>query len=360
VVPYGFIEPGHPLSGRLERFREAIAARGLDAGGAKVHSDLTLRPGEDGGLELHRAYWSLQRNGTDGFRATTLDYRARRDRAAWLEFPEDPELPALGELSGEVLRYMPQRRCTVRADSEVRKVKRPHRAAAAWELLGAVHRALGDGRAGFAVPAPVAYDADRATYVQTNVAGEDVSRVLDTDRMRRAGELHRAMHAADVPGLPREDTAPLRAELHADARWAGFALPELADEIRAIVALLERRDPGPVAAPAFCHGDLVPSQMLVDGERWAITDFDGARLGDPHRDLATWLASLPIEAPAVEDRAEAAYLEGYGAHDARRLAWQRAAAEVHSVAVALKKDRHHPARAARALRVARACVETIR
>ena len=39
---------------------------------------------------------------------------------------------------------------------------------------------------------------------------------------------------------------------------------------------------------------------------------------------------------------------------------QRAAAEVHYVAVALKKDRHHPALAARALQVARACAETLR
>src|ERR1700742_1749644 len=65
VVAYGFIGPGHPLSGRLERFREAIAARGVDAGGATVHSDLTLRPGENGGLELHRAYWSRQSSGPE-------------------------------------------------------------------------------------------------------------------------------------------------------------------------------------------------------------------------------------------------------------------------------------------------------
>jgi aminoglycoside phosphotransferase (APT) family kinase protein len=367
VAPFSFLAPDHPLGPRLERFRAAIAARAIDVDGATVHADLTVRPGPDGGLELHRAYWSLQRPGPDGFRATTLDYRAKRDRAAWLEFPEDPELPALAGLPGAVLRYMPLRRCTARADGAVVKVKRPHRAAEAWRRVGAVHRALGDGSAGFAVPAPIESDADRATFVQTAVEGDDLARILDADRIRHAGALHRAMHAGDVPGIPAEDAPALLDELRADARWVAFALPEHAATVREILTALERRPLEPPAPPAFCHGDLVPSQLLVDGERWAITDFDGARIGDPQRDLATWLASLTSEVPALAaaddatvERAEAAYLEGYGPHDERRLAWQRAAAEVHSAAVAVKKDRHRPVRTARALRVARACTEIVR
>ena len=371
MTPYSFIEPGHPLAGPLQRFRAAIAAREIDGAGATVHSDLTLRPADGGGLELHRAYWSLQRTGPEGFRATTLDYRARRDRVAWFAFPEDPQLPALGALPGEVLRYMPQRRCTARSDGTVLKVKRPHRAAAAWALLGAVDHALGDGRAGFTVPAPVAYDARRALYAQSAVGGDDLAAVLDADRLRRAGGLHRAMHDADVGRLPVEDADAANAELRADALLVAFALPAHAATIGAVRRPLERRPLDPFAVPAFCHGDLTPSQLLVDGDRWAITDFDGARAGDPHRDLATWLASLPSDVPALRravaagddaavDAADAAYLEGYGPHDARRLAWRRAAAEIHAVAVALKKDRHDPARAGRALRVARRCAETLR
>ena len=105
-------------------------------------------------------------------------------------------------------------------------------------------------------------------------------------------------------------------------------------------------------------------------DRFAITDFDGARIGDPHRDLAIWLAALTFDLPALDRavaagdeaviaRAEAAYLEGYGAHDERRLLWHRAAAEVHYVAVALKKDRHEPPRARRGLRIARRCTEAL-
>ncbi len=62
---------------------------------------------------------------------------------------------------------------------------------------------------------------------------------------------------------------------------------------------------------------------------------------------------------APVERAEAAYLDGYGAHDERRLRWHRAAAEIHGAAVALKKDRHHPARLTRGLDVARACAQEL-
>jgi aminoglycoside phosphotransferase (APT) family kinase protein len=367
VAPFSFIGPDHPLGPALERFRAAIAARGHGVDGARVHTDLTLRRAEDGALVLHRAYWSLQRNGAGGFRATTLDYRAKRDRATWLEFPEDPELEPLSRLPDpiEVLRYMPLRRCTFRPSWEedgravIGKVKRPHRTASAWQLLRAVHAAFGTGAAGFDVPAPAGHGTPHALYLQTALPGVDLADVLDENRMRHAGALHRAMHAAEVAGVPAEDFGALVAELRADARWVAFALPEHADAVRAVLDALERHAPGPLPRPAFCHGDLTPSQLLVDGDRWAITDFDGARIGDPHRDLAIWLASLPLEVPSLGDEAEAAYLDGYGAHDAKRLRWHRAVAEVHYVAVALKKDRYEPARAERALRRARACAEDV-
>jgi hypothetical protein len=275
-----------------------------------------------------------------------------------------------------VLRYMPLRRCTMLSFIEQRtatpmivKFKRPHRLAASWALLNAVHAALGDGRAGFDLPAPLGLDPPVAYSGQTVLGGEDLSTIADADLLRRAGALHRAMHAADVPGIPPEDPAQALAELRADARWVAFALPEHADAVRAVMAVLEPRTPRAPRVPAFCHGDLVPSQMLV-GERWAITDFDGARTGDPHRDLAIWLASLTSDVPALRAAAEAgddaavaqaegAYLDGYGAHDEARLLWHRGAAELHYAAVALKKDRYHPARLARGLRLARACAETL-
>ena len=96
VAPFAFLGSDHPMASRIARLRAAIAERAPDVPGATVHADLTLRPDGDDRLVLHRAYWSLQAAGPDGFRATTLSYHATRDRATWLEFPEDPELPDIG------------------------------------------------------------------------------------------------------------------------------------------------------------------------------------------------------------------------------------------------------------------------
>jgi len=380
VAPFAFLGTDHPMAPRIARFRAAIAEQAPDVPSATVHADLTLRPDGDDGLLLHRAYWSLQAAGPDGFRATTLSYHATRDRATWLEFPDDPELPDLARLVGpiEVLRYMPLRRCTFRPWWEedgravIAKVKRPHRTAGAWRILQAVHAALGDGRAGFDVPAPAGHGTPRALAVQTALPGEDLSALIDAERgpdlLARAGALHRAMHASSVDGIAVEEPGQALADLRDDARWVAFALPEHEDTVRATVVALERHALVAPPEPAFCHGDLVPSQLLLAGDRFAITDFDGARIGDPHRDLAIWLAALTFDVPALDravaagdettiERAEAAYLDGYGPHDERRLLWHRAAAEVHSMAVALKKDRHEPSRAQRGLRIARHCAE---
>src|SRR6476659_8125952 len=113
VAPFAFLGSDHPMASRITRFRAAIAERAPHAPSATVHADLTLWPDGDDGLVLHRAYWSLQAAGVDGFRATTLSYHATRDRATWLEFPEDPELPEMARMYGPpyrgVLRYMPLR-----------------------------------------------------------------------------------------------------------------------------------------------------------------------------------------------------------------------------------------------------------
>jgi hypothetical protein len=382
LAPFAFLGSDHPMAPRIARFRAAIAERAPDIPGAAVHADLTLRPDAGEGLVLHRAYWSLQAMAPDGFRATTLSYHATRDRAIWLEFPEDPELPDLARLGPiDVLRYMPLRRCAFRTWWEedgaraIGKVKRPHRTAAAWRILGAVHAALGDGSAGFDVAAPRGIGTPHAMFLQTALPGDDLSALIDAARgpalLEQAGALHRAMHAAAVDGIAPEDPGQALADVRDDARWVAFALPEHADTVRETLAALERHALDPPRRPAFCHGDLVPSQLLVDGDRFAVTDFDGARTGDPHRDLAIWLAALPFDVPALAraaaagddaavERAEAAYLDGYGPHDTARLRWHRAAAEVHYVAVALKKDRYDPARAARGLEIARACAEDLR
>jgi|SRR5215218_2400805 len=131
LAPFSFIGADHPFAAGLDRFAAHVDPS-LVGPGATVHADRTTRPAPDGGLVLHRVYWSVHARGPAGFSATTLAWSAKRDRATWLSFPDDPDLPALPELAARatgVLRYLPQRRCTLRVAEGIGKVKRPDGAA---------------------------------------------------------------------------------------------------------------------------------------------------------------------------------------------------------------------------------------
>ena len=319
LAPFSFLGPDHPLAPRIERFRAAIAARAPDATAATVHADLTLRPGPDGGLVLHRAYWSRPGRGArrlprDHARATTPS----RDRATWLEFPEDPELPALGELASRprascatcrcgVARCAPRPAAGPRSSRSSARTARPRPGGcsgpctARWATAAPASSVAGPARA----RRPPARRTRRAV-----LPGDDLAGLIDADDgpglLRRAGALHRAMHAADVPGVPAEDPAAALAELRADARWVAFALPEHAAAVarghgRARAARARPRPRRPPSATATSS----PRSCSSTATRWAITDFDGARIGDPHRDLAIWLAALTFDVPALGTAAEA-------------------------------------------------------
>jgi aminoglycoside phosphotransferase (APT) family kinase protein len=100
---------------------------------------------------------------------------------------------------------------------------------------------------------------------------------------------------------------------------------------------------------------------LLDGERVTVLDFDLAAMGDPCRDVAMLEASLPFDVPYLGRagagelaRARGAYLAAYegragAALDRDRLAWHRAAAAIHHLAMRIRKGRADRAEAERAL-----------
>jgi aminoglycoside phosphotransferase (APT) family kinase protein len=88
----------------------------------------------------------------------------------------------------------------------------------------------------------------------------------------------------------------------------------------------------PAHRESFLHGSASAKQLLVDGGRMGVLDFDGARRGDPAIDVGTFMASLRKYgtrwAPPVRLRELAElFLEEYG-----RLAGDESlAARVHLV-----------------------------
>lgn len=385
---FDFLASDHPFRPQVDRFAAVLAARpeclalarGEVPGRTAIHAEIKALPDPDGGFRLDRFYWSGQRwtpapGGGSRFAASTLNYAARDGVTAWQAFPDDSYLTAMAPhftAAGgacEVLRYVPLRRFTFRAAHPqagvaIGKFKRKSRFRQAYAQLERISAALAEQDAGFAVAAPLGIEPGQGLYFQQALPGDDLSRRIDAAScnalLARVGELHARLHGLTVPGLAAWDPAAFRRALAHDLDWIGFVRPELGDEMRRTGELLALHAPA-LSSDSFCHGDFVCSQVLVADERWAITDFDLACIGDPCRDVAMFVAGLGYDLPWLEralhagasdaaasvERAAAAYLEAYAARRGaaarfapRRLAWHRACAEIYYLALMFKKDRY--------------------
>jgi Ser/Thr protein kinase RdoA (MazF antagonist) len=101
------------------------------------------------------------------------------------------------------------------------------------------------------------------------------------------------IHTSGVPvGAPHTLEDEVARSRRAVARIAGDA-PALAAWLSGVldsVATLARAMPA--QPPALAHGDLTPSQLLLDGDRLGILDFDGLCQAEPAFDLGRFLAYL--------------------------------------------------------------------
>lgn len=115
-----------------------------------------------------------------------------------------------------------------------------------------------------------------------------------------------ARTAAAVHGVPSEDLAdvlgtPPTPEEHLDATIASWR--ELADEqvepaplMRYVVEWLDRHRPPPLPL-VLLHGDLQTPNVIVDGDRTSLIDWEFARFGDPREDLGYFAAMAAISPP---------------------------------------------------------------
>jgi aminoglycoside phosphotransferase (APT) family kinase protein len=372
-VPFGFAAEGRGLSAALEPVRQAIAGdpalQPSGAPGEQVRADVRAAPRPDGTWRIERLYWSVQRpdrGAPGGLRARMLvvDRKRSGPEPTVHDFPDDPRLPAAGRPAGplvaghgggavEVLRYIPLGRITFRTmhpgRSLIGKIKAPRSLERAEARLAAV-RAASDG-ASFAVAEPLGIDAEHGVMFQSACPGfplPEAARGAATEvALRRFGEVHREIHALEVDAPPADEAA-LRDDLRADATWIADALPAHAPAVARLRDWLEAhlRWSAP-AEHVFCHGDYSPAQILCDGERWAVVDFDDAHRGDRYAEVAAVLVSIEYETDACDaatlQRRREAYLAGYGTpFEAERLLAHEAGARVGLLARRLRKDRAAP------------------
>ena len=372
------VEPSSAVDDALQPLRDVIAGDpGLAVGpGASVRAEVLPRPTRDGGWELRRCYWSVQRpdpSAVFGFRARTLFWDRRAAAARIIDFPDEPVMDWLvsadgGALSshGEqarlrILRYIPLRRVTFLLEDApglpnrvIAKTKRTKSIVRATRALVSARRAA--ERAGvdtFRLPQPVRLDARRRLLYLAELPGRALPDVLaagELDRdeaLHRLGRVHREVHELDPTHVRVRRTEDWLAITAVAADQIAALVPSAGPRVEALVARLATTPPDD-ADLAFCQGDFVPSQILCDPGGWAVLDFDDAHHADPHAEVAALYVALgrelPHESPKDADAARRAYLAGYVERagrplDPARWRWFAAVAQVRYLARRLVKGR---------------------
>ena len=223
---------------------------------------------------------------------------------------EDPRLPGLAAAAaagGRVVVHRHRRRAVVGTPDRFVKFLARGRAARVAELSDRLH-GLGTA-AGFAVPAVLARAEDRVEFsVLPGRSLHELGAAGRNDAYRAAWAEWARCWPALATAAP--GTEPLPAHTAEDeartlARWAGRleAFPGLLEAPPGAVAAWARRIGAELSAlPAdrrgrvVLHRDLHDQQLLFDGARLGLLDFDTAALGEPELDLANLSVHLELRA----------------------------------------------------------------
>jgi hypothetical protein len=211
-----------------------------------------------------------------------------------------------------VTRYKPERRCLIEYDVDVErrahppaaltligKVRRRRSGKSGYRLLAALWDAgfRTDNPEGISVPEPIAAVAAFRMWLQRKVPGRQATELLAAPGgvalAGRIAEAAHALHRARVPAERRHTMADELRLLHevlpivaqAESRWAG-RIERLLDACDR----LGRATPQPT--PRGIHRDFYADQVIVDGERLYLIDFDLYCEGDPALDIGNFLGAI--------------------------------------------------------------------
>lgn len=221
-------------------------------------------------------------------------------------------------LSIQVVRHKPGRQCVVQYELELRGARGPERLA----LLGKIrahrfgtsgHRLLSElwskgfdeGSAdGISVPEPIGVVTAFRMSVQRKVEGHPATElfappagarpaVTPVALARRVAEAAHKVHRARVLAERAHGLADELKVLHLTLGVLALERPALAARIKSLLGACDRRGATLAApVPTGIHRGFQPDQLLVDGDRLWLLDFDLYCEGDPALDTGSFLAHL--------------------------------------------------------------------
>jgi Phosphotransferase enzyme family len=257
---------------------------------------------------------------------------------------EDPALPTLARAHRrhqveKIVRYRPGKRCTMRGSKNGAlafvKVFADERGADLADEGALLYETARAGELGFAVARCLGWNGELRAIAHEALPGAPVVEAL----LGAGGADLAASLARALASLPNSNLAPAHrfgaaeqmARSRRYARKLAQAAPAAEGPVEALVqALAYAHTIAPDTEFRAIHGAPHPHQWLVDGDRFALVDFDRLSLGPVEIDAATFVAELDFESASAlpSELVSSAFLRAYGdavgGCDARVLAIYRA------------------------------------
>jgi hypothetical protein len=211
-----------------------------------------------------------------------------------------------------VTRYKPGRRCLVEYDVEIQRPGAPPETAtligkirvrrfgkSGYHLLDALWNAgLGsDSQDGISVPEPIGTISMFRMWMQRKVPGRVATELLaepgGAALARRIAEAAHKLHRAGVPAERRHTMADEVRILRQCLSTVALAAPGWSGRLERILEACERLAAAtPERVRCGIHRDFYSDQVIVDGFRLYLTDFDLYCDGDPGLDVGNFLGHI--------------------------------------------------------------------
>lgn len=150
----------------------------------------------------------------------------------------------------------------------------------------------------FQIPQPLAIFPQLSIYLSGHVPGLRLSEVCSANAFPELcrGVARALLEFHDTPAIVEKKDLPSQlAELQHWTNQFATAVPHHADRIRTvalnITAALAHQNPAPLK---LVHGDFHVANILADGKRLGLLDFDNCFLGHPAVDVGSFYAQLKL------------------------------------------------------------------
>ncbi|MGE0886332.1 MAG: phosphotransferase family protein [Blastocatellales bacterium] len=219
---------------------------------------------------------------------------------------------AIGELTIEPVHYAAERSYTVRADLELINQSKGEserrtifgktycegEAAVVWRLTRELWQNEACQRGQLLIPQPLAFQPEIETIWQSGLAGKTLNEVDPESAelpalMESAARSVAALHRASIQSAQQVNQSDLIGKLEDAKKLIGRVRPSMQSKLNSLVGRLVASSGNPGERPVVTlHGDLHLKNFFATGNRVALIDLDNLALGDPLRDVGSFIAAL--------------------------------------------------------------------